>query len=1033
MQKYMLFLLILVVASCSTMGKTPVEETAATIAKPTPTPQSLPEVSLEDAVKKCVTDHTSKSYDELLPPRTKVEKIDVSGKRVNVHLSGQILDYPLRPETPDQIREILKPTINPFIPGADIGLYTGDRELSIFIPPIFRAERETAEKAPEPAAPPWILRASNAAPVPTAGLFGRHLCLWGSHGWFYDARTDLRWEWQRPRMFTIVEDLLPSSFMIPFILPMVENSGGVVCYLRERDYQTNEVLVDDGDGKSNGERGICEMIPAAAWEEDDGPGFQNGLAPYSDDFNPHTKGHHHVAPVSSTPEGRVRWIPNIPEKGRYGVYVSYNMGPDRASDAHYIVHHLGGTTEFRVNQQMGGNTWVFLDYFLFDRGMNAEKGSVELTNQSSGKGTVSADCVKFGGGMGDIIRAGRTSGYPRYCEAGRYWLQYAGVKPELVYKLGYEGGADGPDYTEDYVSRAEYANFLKGAPYGPNPDRNFPGLHVPVDLAFGFHTDAGISSEIVGTLSIYTEKDDEKNLTFPDGSSRLDSNRMLADLIQTQIVDDIREKYTSTWNRRQLWDRSYSESRRGNMPSSLLELLSHQNFHDMKYALDPRFRFDVSRAIYKAFLKFLAFQNGYEPVVQPLAPTHFCITRQSRTSALLRWRPKPDPLEPSAVASGYVVYTRKGPDETLSDFDNGVYVTGTEYTAENLDPEEVYSFRVTACNAGGESFPSETLCVRTGEETENGEGILIVNAFDRIAPPSTIIKQGYSGFDRKDRGVGYMATYGLTGDQWDYDPSSKFRTNDAPGHGASDGNLETRMELGNTFDFAVRHGAAIAAMERSFDSASDEAVRDGMVDLARYAVVDWLLGEERTTHPPEGFEKRGAPDRMKSEFKTLTARDRELIGMYLEAGGSLFLSGAYVGTDLAGVPEATSEERNFLQNRLRIYWTANQGSRTNDVFAPPEGPFKGLEPFHVSSGLGEDGVYGVELPDSIKPAAAPKKAKDFETSETILRYGDNRWSAGIAMKKPFRVVVFGFPFECITGAGSRQVVMKSILDYFSEP
>ena len=31
----------------------------------------------------------------------------------------------------------------------------------------------------------------------------------------------------------------------------------------------------------------------------------------------------------------------------------------------------------------------------------------------------------------------------------------------------------------------------------------------------------------------------------------------------------------------------------------LLELLSHQNFADMRYGSDPRFKFLVSRAIYK--------------------------------------------------------------------------------------------------------------------------------------------------------------------------------------------------------------------------------------------------------------------------------------------------------------------------------------------------------------------------------------------------------------------------------------------------
>ncbi|MBN1899993.1 fibronectin type III domain-containing protein, partial [Candidatus Sumerlaeota bacterium] len=644
-----------------------------------------------------------------------------------------------------------------------------------------------------------------------------------------------------------------------------------------------------------------------------------------------------------------------------------------------------------------------------------------------------ADCVKFGGGMGDIIRGGKTSGYPRYCEGSRYWLQYAGAKPELVYKLGFRSrGPEDPDYTEDYVCRAEYANYLKGAPYGPNKDRNFPGLKIPVDLYFSFHTDAGIKDGIVGTLTVYRVRDDDNLTTFPNGEDRLENNRMFADMLQSEIVNTARAKYTGSWTRRQLRDMDFSEDRRGNMPSCLLELLAHQNFHDMQYGLDPRFRFDISRAIYKAMLKFIAFKNGYEPVVQPLAPTHFRITRQSETSALLEWKAQPDLLEPSAMPEGYIVYKRTGEDESLSDFDEGVLTREPRFIAEKLDPDTVYSFRIAAYNAGGKSFPSEALCVKTGRGASEKKRCLIINAFDRLAPPSYIIKEGHSGFDRIDKGVGYMANYGLTGDMWDYDPKSKFRTNDAPGHGASSGDLETKLELGNTFDFSIRHGAALAKAGWGFDCASDEAVREGLVDLKTYPLVDWLLGEERTTEPPKGFNEEGAPDKMKTDFKALEQGDQELISEYLKQGGAIFLSGAYMATDLAGADTATAQDKKFLEETLKIYWTTNHGCKTNDVLPAPESSFNVLPEFHISSGIGEDGIYGVELPDSIKPAVAPKGVKDFETSETILRYRENGWSAATAMQKPRKVVVFGFPFECVVGAENRAKVMQAVTEYLAK-
>ncbi len=59
--------------------------------------------------------------------------------------------------------------------------------------------------------------------------------------------------------------------------------------------------------------------------------------------------------------------------------------------------------------------------------MNREIGRVELSGQSSEPNKiVSADAVRFGGGVGVIERGGSTSGRPKFVEGARYWLQFAG-------------------------------------------------------------------------------------------------------------------------------------------------------------------------------------------------------------------------------------------------------------------------------------------------------------------------------------------------------------------------------------------------------------------------------------------------------------------------------------------------------------------------------------------------------------------------------------------------------------------------------
>ena len=95
------------------------------------------------------------------------------------------------------------------------------------------------------------------------------------------------------------------------------------------------------------------------------------------------------------------------------------------------------------------------------------------------------------------------------------------------------------------------------------------------------------------------------------------------------MVNDIRAKYEPNWTRRGMWDKSYYEARVPEVPALLMELLSHQNFADMKYGLDPQFRFDVSRAIYKGIAKFIAKRDHRECVIQPLPVNSFAINKGS--------------------------------------------------------------------------------------------------------------------------------------------------------------------------------------------------------------------------------------------------------------------------------------------------------------------------------------------------------------------------------------------------------------------
>ncbi len=314
------------------------------------------------------------------------------------------------------------------------------------------------------------------------------------------------------------------------------------------------------------------------------------------------------------------WYADFKKAGTYAVYVSYASLPNSARDARYIVNSLAGSKEFEINQRIGGGTWIYLGSFPFAAG-RSKTPVVELLNVSSeANQTITADAVKIGGGMGNVSRSAAggeatVSTYPRFTEGARYWMQWAGI-PASVYSV-----TDGKnDYEDDYKSRGMWVNYLAG---GSSELPGQKGLGIPIDLSFAFHTDAGTTSDpeaTIGTLPIVYSK----GAKLGNGESRTTSLRY-AELVTNQVVNDIQTLYEPTWNRRKLRDRPYHEAMEPQVPSMLIELLSHQNFADMRYGLDPTFRFTVSRAIYKGILKYLHEKDGIPYVVEPLPVSHFSI------------------------------------------------------------------------------------------------------------------------------------------------------------------------------------------------------------------------------------------------------------------------------------------------------------------------------------------------------------------------------------------------------------------------
>lgn len=822
---------------------------------------------------------------------------------------------------------------------------------------------------------PWVMNDSRPYFV-SHGLFDRHLSLWASHGRYYDGKKD-RWKWQRPNLFGTTEDLFTQTIVIPYLIPMLENAGAVIFTPRERDWQKNEVIVD------NGGRGYVEDSGKETWKTAQENGFAYHAGTYRDGENPFTQGT--ARAVKATKKADVSWAsyqPNIPQGGKYAVYVSYQSLKNSVSDAQYIVMHKGQRTVFKVNQQMGGGTWVYLGTFDFDRGNN-EFNRVVVTNSSSESGVVTTDAVRFGGGMGNIERGGSCSGMPRCLEGARYSAQWAGA-PYSVYSS--KNGSD--DYGDDINVRSNMTNWLAGgSTYVPTLE----GKKVPIELSLAVHSDAGyttVNDSIIGSLAICTTSFNDGRLN--SGVSRMVSHDF-ADSLLTGLQRDISGKYRK-WTRRYLWDRNYSETRKPEVPSAIIETMSHQNFADMRRGLDPNFRFTLARSLYKTILRFVNGNHSVPSVVQPLPVSNFRIERNSSGGLRLSWIAEKDEQEPTAVPTSYIVYT----SEDGMGFDNGTVVYTSSFDFEAKKGVN-YCFKVTALNRGGESFPSETLAAYLSKSA-HAKDILVVDGFSRLSGPAVVDDYSRQGFDLgSDIGVSYGLTAGWNGRQQCFD-KSRAGSEGEGSLGYCGDELAGRFIMGNNRDGSVCHVKDIA-MSGAYNvvGCSLEALDNNLVKLDHYNLVDIAFGLQRN----DGHSL--------VVYKTFSETLQSKLRSYAKSGGRILVSGAYVGSDMT-----QPHERRFMSDVLKTTFTGTDTNAGNNMV----------------DGLGLSFDIIRQINDRHFAATSVDRIAACDgRSFAAMRYQDGS-TAGVAYDgTDYKSFVMGYPYECINNVRTRQQVMKGLLGF----
>lgn len=958
------------------------------------------------AVAECVSRIADR---EVMGCSTKIESYSVRGRRLRLNFSKGLANYPFREERVAALYDSVRCCLGKKFEKMKLEIYTDGQLIEHLIPLSERTSFDRRKEIPftNPSRYP-LVKNTSAPHSPTRGLQNRHLALWQSHGYYFDQAAN-RWQWQRTAQWMTREDLYTMSYVLPYLVPMLERAGAHVLLPRERDLHSWEGI-SDADCPASG---YSEQAGEHPWV-DGGAGFANPKLSYSHGENPFEMGGCRMVQSVMNPRkvSSARWQVAIPKRGEYALYVSYHSHEKSTRRARYTVQHAGGESTLEVNQRIGGGSWVYLGTFDF---MEGESGAVvTLSNLSDKAGeVVTADAVRIGGGMGNI---GRTpcdslrqkgveyremlSGLPRYMEGSRYWLQWAGFSPTV-----YAGKGGKDDYKEDYMSRAHWVNALMG---GSERLPDSLGMGIPIDLALAFHTDAGMrdSDETIGTLGIFYTK--ENNEEFVGGASRYRS-RDLTDVVMTEIVEDIRTLWEPSWRRRGLWNRAYYEARIPSVPTMLLELLSHQNFADMRYGHDPRFKFAVSRAIYKGILKHIATQYGYDYVVQPLPVQGFSVALQPDSEVLLSWKPRIDSLETTATPTAYILYTA---------IDNGGFDSGRVVEATSLRLKQEagrhYRYRLSAINAGGESFLSETLGAYIQPEAENKGNILIVNGFTRVSAPSSFRTEHEAGFSAEpDRGVSYLHDISYIGDQSLFDRSLWQEADAEKATGGCLRDCEGVIRTGNTFDYPTRHGLSIAAAGYSYASTSLRAFELGQIDCSAYQTIDLILGQQRAVtlaHGASGYAFKSFSPELQGRLREVSAK-----------GCSLLISGCYPASDLWQSECSSDSDRRFAREVLHYEY--------GSMLTPKRGVVRSTAPEMLTGELHlnrdcEAEVYAVESVDALWPVG--------RGAFSAMRYGENNRVAGVAYAGDgYRSLVLGFPIESITSISERNKLLDSVLRFLN--
>lgn len=643
------------------------------------------------------------------------------------------------------------------------------------------------------------------------------------------------------------------------------------------------------------------------------------------------------ASVNVTETATATYTPDIPDAGYYPVYTWVADGANRTDQLYRINHSGGGVAEIRVDHRMVGKGWVYLGTYYFEEGTT---GSVVISNESAEGGVVLADTIRFGNGMGDLKGgangighpSGSITGKPREDEASLLWVWRAIGQGNNPSSVVGTGNVSAPHLMAEHM----------------NADSNPFGTSVYIS----FHSNAGGGRGAVGLIN-----SSASDLTPHQSELALYTGRQIN--LDMQALNG---QYEHNWSNRttHTFTGGFGEIDGGpgaEMDMTIIETAFHDDIQDAQLMRDPKVRDQLGRSTYEAVLEYFDnFGNngGLADITSvPSAPTSVAATTDAEGNITVAWAPGVIGVQGGTPTDYRIYVSRDGHGYVGYVEVAGAGAGSYTFDAVQLGSETLY-FKVVAVNTGGESSRSAVVAARP--LSEGDQKILVVDGFDRL--------------DRAQN------------ERYAFPPGSDGLTD------------RVRDSYNNSRNYVIQYAEALAMANASIDTAANEAIISGAVDLSDYDVVLWFSGEESTAN------------------ETFSSVEQGLVTNYLNQGGKFLASGSEIAWDLRN-------EAAFLNGQLRAQYSQDDAG-SYSVSGPMGSIFEGLS-FSFDNG---SQYYDVEFPDVLSPTGGATTALTYSTGSTAAIQYDGGDTGP-------RVVYLAFPFETITSDEVRTETMTRILDFFA--